>query len=248
MIEDKKENLEAAKQAASNFPQIEFEFLASASQAMRRLQEPDVDGIATGLFFPPEEKEELNTLYRSYLKRTFNSSGFKSSIFREVMEKHYRNRWWEAIEKITEAFWTATEGSDQVVIERWIVEMGASHDPRIHEEIIPILRYMLENLPAPEFPYGAPLMLRAETMEKKCVLITELHYCNNRIGGPQSRLADAVDGMILLLPLMEEGVLTVPQAMEDGKGSLTYIGRGELVNSKEEPESWKKAIEKILSQ
>ncbi|MEI7621378.1 MAG: hypothetical protein WCJ51_02480 [Candidatus Moraniibacteriota bacterium] len=101
-----------------------------------------------------------------------------------------------------------------------------------------------------QFPYGGVVMLEAHKVGKRLCLISDIHS--------HASAASSVDGIILLLPLIERGVLTIKQAKLDGRGSLTYIGQDELnfaisgcrrgCIQKEQPESWAEAIRRIIAQ
>ena len=204
IVDDAQKNLKAAKLAANGFPEIEFEFLSSASQALKKIE--GADRIITDLFFPPEEDEELTKEYSFFVDRIS-----KSPKLEEVVEKYYSLR----------------------------------TDLDMEKSFQNTLKLMREGT---QFLYGGVLMLRAKAQGKHHVLITNLHkhatYCTD--------LANSIDGMIVLLPLIEESIISVEQAMSDGRGSLTYVGEDELLfgggGSKESPRAWEKALIKLLNQ
>lgn len=256
VVDDKRENLEAAKQAAKEFPEIEFEFLTSASQGLRRLEDPLVDGIITDLFFPPEQDEELLREYGSYIQKVRRSPKFP-----DIVKECYYDQWEKANKKVEDLVQVMKEGNSRAPLEREIKRQeaeGFNPEP---------LRTHLANLPEErQFPYGGVLMLRAKALGKRHVLITDLH----RHAGEFLDMEDAIDGWFLFLPLMEEEIMTLEEV--DSDRGRAYIGDGELSNvysaeyerimrgksemtyemfrkgRKEQPAAWVLAIKKVLAQ
>lgn len=246
VVEDKSENLEAAKRAVLQFSEVEFEFLTSASQALGKIGK--VDGIITDLFFPQEYDEKLNQEYQFYIERFTNSS----TIFQVVVDEFYGNDISQATERLQEVVQMMREGNIQLSLQR-VIERVKSYGYKDEEFLVATesVRKALEaSLSNPLFPYGAVLMLLAKAAGISHVLITDLHRHANRY----QTHSDSIDGMILLLPLIEEGVMTVQQAIVDGDGSTTYVGKHGLVceepftSGKENPKSWVRAIRKVLAQ
>lgn len=260
IVDDKRENLEAAKQAAMDFPEIEFEFLTSASQGLKRLEGPMVDGIITDLFFPPEQDEELLHEYRAYIQKVLRNPKFP-----DIVREFYWDDWEKANVKLEDTIQVMKEGNIRGPLAREIRRREA-RGFNLEAE-----RSRLANLTEteePQYPYGGILMLRAKALCKRHVLITDLH---RHAGIEIIDLEDSIDGRILLLPLVEEGVINLKEI--EGGGGLTYIGSGELLqhinpeeweqamtrmskeefkifrkNRKEQPASWAVAIKKALAQ
>lgn len=88
------------------------------------------------------------------------------------------------------------------------------------------------------FPLGLAIMIKAQDVYKKECLISSLGDSHNNHGG--------VDAVIILLPLVNRGILSVKT-----RGNICkYEGatfKGFDLN-KEEPETWEKAIYCILTQ
>ena len=92
----------------------------------------------------------------------------------------------------------------------------------------------------PQLPYGGVLMLKAKKRSIRQVLTTNLHsHCSSF-----EDIGNSVDGMIMLIPLIEEGIITIHEAICDGGRS--YVGR--RIDGKESPENWIESITKLLSQ
>lgn len=234
VADDSSKNLEAAKKAAKNFPELEFEFSSSASQALRKLRR--ADGIITDLFFPPEEDKKLNQEYQLYIERVINSPKFQ-----EVIREYYDHDVQKAKDRLLDVLFVMQTGTIQRSLEQEIKYCKLQNNNKMVQEN----QKRLKNIPPPQFPYGGAIMLRAKAAGKCLTLITDLH----RHGMSLENSATIIDGMILLLPLIEKGIITIEQARWDGQGSTTYLGREELVGyGKENPESWAMAIRKALLQ
>lgn len=232
IVDDDQKNIEAAMQAAKRFPEHEFKFLTSPSQALREMG--DADYIITDLFFPPNKEEELACEYRLYRSKVADSPAFD-----EVVREYYQGDWDRATTKLLDTLEVMRDGTIRGPLER-LIQTLETHGRDATDK-----RQILENLPPKQFPYGGVLMLRARALGKSCVLITDLH----RHATNYTDSASATNGMILLLPLMEAGIITIKNAMEDGAGSMTYVGGHDLVEgTKENPDSWAKAIKKAIAQ
>jgi len=100
-----------------------------------------------------------------------------------------------------------------------------------------------------QFPYGGSIMLRAKELGKRYCLVSDIHrhvMDSDCVSAP-----DGIDGMIILLPLIEENIVSAKQVMQDGKDSLTYFGNEQLYDygrGKGDPAIWIEAIRRILAQ
>lgn len=245
IADDTIENLEAAKKAAINFPEQEFYFTNSAKEAMTQLAK--VDAVITDLFFPDEGHEDGEALDVSY--SGYRSKMIESPALDEVVRNYYHGEKEKAEEKLENVLMFLEDGTIRSVIEGLILlfeERGGLFDERSANRF----REVLRNLPAPKFPYGAALMLHAKNLERRCCLVSDIH-CH---AGECKNAPSAFDAMILLLPLIEEDIITVKQAMDDGRGSLTYLGESEVHalgkgrRGKNDSAVWVEAITRILQQ
>ena len=88
------------------------------------------------------------------------------------------------------------------------------------------------------FPLGLPIMIQANQQYKKTCLVSSIGGGHNNHGG--------VDGVIILLPLVDRGILSV----RTQRNMCTYngINFADTGTAKNEPEIWEKAIHCILAQ
>lgn len=243
IVDDTRENLEAAKVAATNFPEHEFVFFSSAKEAADKLE--DCDALISDLFFPNENHndgsnlDDLYTIYRSEMDHP---------VFWQVVDHYYGGDWKRANGKLQDAVALLKDGTIKQAIERlihffyakgddWGLEKAKEYETR------------LESLPDQQFPYGGALILEAKKLGKALCLVSDIH----RHAGEYKDAVGAIDAMTLLVPLMGAGVLTVEQVQFDGKGSLTYLGNDELYEiggreKKTSPKIWVNAIKNCLSQ
>jgi hypothetical protein len=122
-------------------------------------------------------------------------------------------------------------GTIRHIVEKLLEQAKEDDDIRKYKE-------RLEKLPAPEFPYGGVIMLKAKTLGKKCVLITNLHRHSTSF----TDAATSVDGFMLLLPLIEAGIVTAEQVS---------LGEADCYMSdakKEDPNCYRIAISRLLKQ
>lgn len=238
IVDDSDKNLAAAQEAAKKFEkELEFEFTTSAGEALAKLER--VDAIITDLFFPPEQNEELLRAYEEYIRKTA-----ESPMFRKVVAEYYHYDYQEAKDTLQVNLAVMREGTIRAAVERasWLWK-----DIKEYQEV-------LNNLPPAQFAYGGVLMLKAKRLRKKHVLVTDLHrhFWGNFWGNCRNHVR-SVDGMIVLLPLMEAGIISIREATCDGWGSYTYIGRDRMYlngreGGKENPEVWEEAIANCLAQ
>lgn len=101
-----------------------------------------------------------------------------------------------------------------------------------------------EELNMPEFPLGLTIVVAAKKLEKKLCLVSDIHGHGE------------ADGDIILLPLLSNRTLSIPQVHQDGSGSLFYIGSNRIheytkeysFGGKTNPIIWEKAIHCTLAQ
>jgi len=242
ITDDTNENLEAARQAAKGFPEHEFVFSNSAKETVALLN--TVDAVITDLFFPDENHygTDLGDAYESYCLEVR-----PSDIYEKVVEGYYSRDRDRANEALNNAIDLLCDGTIRGAIEGWInyYEHGRYADKERADEY----RERLKSLPAPQFPYGAAVMLLAKELGKRHCLVSNIH--SHQLECKDA--ASAIDGMILLLPLMSSNIISIEEARCDGDGSLTYIGGDEVYRrtkqrSKNNPAVWAEAIRRILAQ
>lgn len=227
VVDDRTEFLDVARAVAAKFPEVQFGFTTSAADALKRIAE--YDGVVTDMFFPSEEDPALNFAYRRYMRQTADSPAFF-----EVIDVFYGT--FGGIEKAEQKLRDCLElmrtGTIRDILEKQIgIAKQKGYDYAEEEKC-------LENLPAPEFPYGGVIMLKAKALGKKCILITNLHHHATSYDSA----ATAIDGFMLLLPLIEEGIVTAEE-VSFGFGD-SYISNAK----KEKPEDFRKAIKLLLKQ
>ena len=246
VVDDTVENLNAAKEAARSFPEQEFVFTSSASEALTLL--PDADGVVTDLFFPPEGHMELESPlfmpYNNFYGAT-SEAGYEPA-FGEVVNSYYRGDEHMARDKHLAALDLINKGTIRGALEdliRVIVRQGRSADAEEY-------RVKLKNLPPLQFPYGAALMLAAKKIGKRHVLVSDIH----RHAGDFKSASSAVDAMVLLLALIAKGIMNIEEVTYDGKNSHTYLGSdrirelaGEVRPAKTSPAVWVEAIRLALN-
>jgi len=246
VADDTIENLTAAKEAAKNFPEHEFVFTNSAVEAFKLL--PDADGVVTDLFFPPEGHEDShNILFVPYLRFLADTaSATLGATFDQVVTEYYRGDRREAIERSAEALNVSETGSIKMPVERLLRLFEQRGDNENAEKY----RARLNDLPAPQFPYGAVVMLAAKKAGKRHVLVSDIH----RHAGGYGSAPDAVDAMALLITLIVKGIMTVEQATYDGRKSHTYLASDLLYGlaksvrpAKTSPAVWNEAIRLVIN-
>ncbi|NTW30216.1 MAG: response regulator [Candidatus Moranbacteria bacterium] len=244
IIDDSAKNLEAAKKVAEQFPEHEFVCMNNASDAIAALD--SADAVITDLFFPGENHGEgtaLGDAYGEYRAKLKKDEG----AYLKVLQDYYDWDFERAEQKLECAISMATDGTSRVALEGLI----QSCEKRGRE--CDAYRKRLENLPSAQFPYGGAVMLRAHELGKKSCLISDIH---SHAGSYRDNVS-SVDGMMLFLPLISEGIVSVQEAKYDGKECLKYVGEGELSRAiggypggvlKERPEVWAEAIRRIAAQ
>lgn len=244
IVDDSTENLEAAKQAAENFPEHEFRFTNSAKEAVGAITE--TDAVITDLFFPDEghaDGGELDWYYSTYRSKMLDNPAFS-----EVVRSYYDGKQWKAEENLDNALALLEDGT----IRRAVEGLVQLYDRRARldqyfKKYADEYRERLRNLPASQFPYGGALILRAKELGKRHCLVSDIH----RHAGDYKDAPSAIDGMVLLLPLMGEGIISVEQVKYDGRESLTYLGSDEVHHTgkgKNDPVVWTEAIRRTLAQ
>lgn len=246
IVDDSAANLVAAKKASESFPEHQFIFFSQANEVIKALG--SADAIITDLFFLDEnhgDNKELGEAYGEYVARLQNDE-----TYQKVVEEYYNWDIARAQEKFECVIGMATDGTRRVDIEQsieWCKKKG--------DESGELRRYQreLKNLPPEQFPYGGAIILEAHKLGKKLCLISDIH----RHAGSHRDNASSVDGMMLLLPLISEGVVSIHEATYDGEGSLKYIGNDEMYAAiggevlgilKERSVVWEEAIRRIMAQ
>lgn len=243
IVDDSKENLEAAKQATANFPEHEFHLTNSAKEAIAALAE--TDAVITDLFFPDEGHKdggELDEYYGIYRRKMDIST---SSAFGEVKRSYYDRVGRNALECLNDTEDFLEDGTIRSAVERLVRHF----ENRGNKEYAEQYREVLQNLPVPRFPYGGALMLRAKELDKRLCLVSDIH----RHAGGYTDAPSALEGMLILLPLMARdiGILSVAEVEYDGAGSKTYLGSDEIRRAgkgKTDSATWTEAIRRILAQ
>ncbi|MEI7749615.1 MAG: hypothetical protein WCJ25_01280 [Candidatus Moraniibacteriota bacterium] len=206
------------------------------------------DAIITDLFFPDENHvtgKMLGDAYGQYCAKLK-----KDETYLKVLEEYYNYDFERAESKLAGAIGMATDGTSRAAVEELIRSCEANGDKYGSCEAY---RERLRNLSPAQFPYGGAIMLRAHELGKKSCLISDIH---SHAGSYRDNVS-SVDGMMLLLPLISEGIVSVQEAKYDGEECLKYVGEGELSRAiggypggvlKERPEVWAEAIRRIVAQ
>lgn len=256
IVDDTIENLNAAKEAAGKFHEHEFVFTSSAHEALGLLTH--ADGVITDLFFPSEDGASTSVQYARYVAMMEEVESLPT--FTEVVKDYYNGERFKAKKRLKFARSFLTDGTIRDALEDLVATVRGWGDD--------VSRYVnrLENLPAPQLPYGTAVMLAAKQFGKKSVMVTDMH----RHAGGYSTPSDSFDAMVLLLPLMAEGILTVKEVTYDGEipqydekhsythslGSKSYIASDRIRKlvgrdselSKNSPAVWVEAIQMAVEQ
>lgn len=249
IVDDTVENLDAAKNASKNFFGHEFLFFTSAVEAVDALE--GADAIISDLFFPPEDCSGLlGELYEDY------KSEMDHPIFFRVVDEYYGGDWNRGVSKREDAIALLRDGTIKRPVQRLLdffkkrkQQSRSKYEREMDAESIQKYGEILQNLPAPQFPYGGALILEAKKRGKAACLVSDIH----RHAGEYKDSASAIDGMVLLIPLMGAEVFSVEQGRLDGKESVTYIGGDQIWElgkweRKTSPEVWRRAIENCIAQ
>ena len=212
IADDTTANLNAAKEAALQFPQYEFSFTSSAKEAIEMIVASDA--VITDLFFEEEVAGSIAESYGDYI-----AAVQESPMFTAVVKRFYNGNIPEAKGKLEQVLGLLSEGKPSIAME----ELAAMFDKQNNPASAAGVRGRLLAL-VPQFPFGGALMLKANSLKKPHCLVSNIH----RHAGITRDAASSTDAMILLMPLMEAGVATVEQVLFDGKDCLTYIGEDEI--------------------
>ena len=247
IADDTAENLEAAKKASKNFPEHEFFFTNLARKALKMLK--NMDAVITDLFFSDEghnENDELSEAYQSYCSQIG-----KGAMFDEVYNYYYKSLGYNsAMRALKDTLLLLQDGTTRKIVENKI----SHYEKEGYMEWADEQRKKLQNIPAPQFPYGGAIMLKAKELGKSHCLISDIHrHTQNGITA-----VSAADAMIILLPLVANKVLSFKEVEldggydkyndEDGKDSLFYMGHDKIRMGKDDSVAWDQAIKKILAQ
>ncbi len=256
IVDDTVGNMDAAKEAAKKFPEHEFVFTSSAHEALGLL--PHADGVITDLFFPSEDEAGESEQYVRYVAMMGEAESLPT--FGEVVREYYEGSRFKAKKRLEFARSFLSDGTIRSALEDLVVTVRGWGDD--------VSSYVnrLENLPAPQLPYGTAVMLAAKQYGKKSVMVTDMH----RHAGGYSTPSDSFDAMVLLLPLMAEGILTIKDVTWDGAipqydekhsythslGSKSYIASDRIRKlvgrdsdlRKNSPVVWVEAIQMAIEQ
>lgn len=228
IVDDDQKNLEAAKEAAKSWAH-EFEFINSAKKAEKIMA--SYDALITDFFFPVEKNFGLS----------YSIPSIDSPITQKVIGEYYsfhREEAELAYESVSDFLKT---GSLESTITRLLHLPHLANISEIEKE-----SYLRAAKHPPQFPYGGALMLRARQLKKAMCLVSDIH----RHAGAFLSPTTALDGIILLIPLIAAEILTIEQAREDGEGSKVFMGWTELKkfgNNKKSPAVWIEAIKRVVS-
>lgn len=231
ITDDTTANLEAAKQAALQFPGLEFVFTNSANEAFEML--PNVDAVITDLFFAENATGDLASAYQSYIDQ----------VKPELLLSHERLAdYTKKMEINLEIMQTGNP--------KRFIEKNPIGDPERHAKRLQKLSELSN-----EFPFGGTIMVSAKQKGKSLCLVSNVH----RHAGSYSDSASSAAAVVLLAPLLGD-ILTADQLLYDGKNSLTYMGGDEIEKydekigdtwdktGKTDPKVWAEAIRRVLAQ
>lgn len=241
IVDDTRENLDAAKKAALSFPEHEFIFTNSAKEAADMID--SVDMVISDLFFPDENHNDGSNLDDAY---AIYRSRMDDRIFEKVIDYYYGGDRSRAHGKLADACALLAEGTIRHAVESLIKFFLNS---KWGKDNVGKYQAVLNNLPDPQFAYGGALILFAKELGKKHCLVSSIH----RHAGNYQSTAGAIDAMTVLLPLMAENIVTVEQVQFDGNESLTYLGHDEIYQIGEDEGKtnslvWEEAIRRSLQQ
>lgn len=230
IVDDATANLEAAKQAALQFPEHQFVFTNSANEAFQMI--PNVDAVITDLFFVENATGNLASAYQSYVEQ----------VKPELLLPHTRLA--DYVKKMDASLEVLHTGIPQSTIERLNEAPSIGKFPKID----------VTNL-FPEFPLGGIIMMSAREHGKGLCLISNVH----RHAGSCKDSTTSTAAVVLLSPLLGN-ILTPDQLLYDGKNSLVYMGEEEIEKydekigdtrdrtGKTDPKVWAEAIRRVLAQ
>lgn len=180
----------------------------------------EVEGVITDLFF----KEEKIADYDKFVSVVEKARNTKT--IRNMLEEKYYNNKSYCGEVLNDGDYRIAKKIDAAFDKAIMLLKNGTHRE--------------------EFALGGCLMIKAKQLEIKSCLVSTIHHhsCNM---GEESAFGD---GVIILIPLIEAGIITVDDATGDGYLSNNYIG-GDTVCSlgkKNNPKTWEKAIERLIKQ
>lgn len=234
ITDDTAANLEAAKMAAMQFPEIEFVFTSSANEAFRML--PTIDAVITDLFFVENATSDLAIAYEAYIEQV--KPELLLQYYKEEDLAYYTKNIEENIEILLSG------------IPKGAIKKIAEQDPKTYQSVMD----KASKLPQ-EFPLGGTIMISAKRQGKKMCLVSNVH----RHAGSYEDSTSSAAAVLLLAPLLGD-ILNADQLMFDGEGSLTYIGESEIREhdekientwnrtGKTDPKVWIEAIRRVLAQ
>lgn len=250
------ENLEAASRASKKFKKWgHFLFTNSAKEAFDRF--PEADAVITDLFFLGENHNDGGEFAEYYTRYCSMITEIRESTFLDVRKtfyepyyglKHPRHN--AILEDIELVLTFMEEGTFRAALEDMITHLREQKNlfrrcydvyglKRLEADL---RRYCqdLQALPAPQFPYGAVLMLYAKDRFKKRCLVAKIKSYDTLL--PNG---------ILLLPLIDRKVLSSSEVKSGN--ALTYMGKFRDHTSgkklgKDKAAFWEEAIRRVFKQ
>jgi len=216
------------------------EYFNRAGEAIRAMQ--GFDAVVTDFLFKGEDKDLHSKYLWDYVRAI--ATGKFNSAFGKILNRYYNDDSTKAQIKLGETLEALRTGKvSEIALEELILQYSGKGDD-FHRKQREKFEALLRNLPniEPEFAYGGPIMLEAAKQGKPSVLITSIH----RHAGDFSSVATSIAGVIALLPLIEQGVISVEGAINDR--DTKYAGSDEGGGHKDSPEGWKVALAKVIRQ
>lgn len=235
IADDAQVNLNAAKQAASQFPEHTFLFTSSAEEAIGLIE--SVDCVISDLFFEGEIGTSIAKPYAEYVAMIHQDSPLFSEYIKNYALGHYQaEKVLYAKDKLQDVLTIMQTGS---LLQLKLIRLKDQYSvEQIHK--------WYEKFPI-EFPLGGVLILKSAELKKHHCLISNIHYHSTNAADNTS----AVDGNIVLMPLIEKAILSSDQVKSDGLNCLNYMGKNEIDSnggSKTVSTVWAEAIRRVLAQ
>jgi len=213
-----------------------IEYFQKASEALKEMQR--FDAVVTDFLFKGRD-DDAHIQYSAYL------DGIQNSIlaFREVVRNYYKCNLYKAEARQKEALDTLRTGRISKMSIRNLMEFY-SEDSEFDREQRSKYEQLSANLPnvEPEFAYGGPVMIEAQNQGKPSVLVTNLH----RHAGQFDSVANSIDGVVALLPLIEREIISVWGAINDM--DTRYAGEDYRGRAKSSPKTWEYVLAKVVMQ
>ncbi len=258
IADDTLANLEAAKEAVKGFSEHEFVFTSSASDALSLIE--SVDAVITDLIFPAEEcSAELTHAYAKYVRRMKVDK--YSLLGKKLIFGYYRGDVKMYERKLKETIEFVKNGNVCAAVEN--VRDLYTDEPEKFARFTHLIGQLSLRK---EFPYGGAIMLQAKLAKKRFCLVTSVHSHSCFGADEMTDISVALNGVLLMLPLIKAKVMSFHEATRDGRTEEypsddlseihrnTYMGES-LINDcggedegKASPSVWAEAIRKVLAQ